>query len=150
MTTVFPCFVLSLSTGSCRWLRTGTRQSRGHCNSLGAGHPGVTPGAGKDQGGGPEAGSKKKKREKREINRDIGTRIRQDRETDRKAGWLRQNHGEKVLSSLATCPWLIPEAAGMDPISARWMTVLGRQRPPDQAATATLPSAPPAAGSPVG
>lgn len=148
MATVFPCHVLALSTGSRRWLRTGSRQSRGRRNSPGAEGPGATPGAGKDQGGGREAGKKKKKK-KREINRDRGTRIRQDRETDRKAGWLRQNRGEKVLSSLATCPWLIPEAAGMDPISARWTAVLGRQRPPGQAATASLPSAPPAAGSPV-
>lgn len=145
MATVFPCRVLALSTGSCRWLRTGSRQSRGCRNSPGA----ERPGAGKDQGGGCEAGNKQKKKEKREINRDRGTRIRQDRETDRKAGWLRQNCGEKVLSSLATCPWLILEATGMDPISARRMAVLGRQRPPGQAATASLPSAPPAAGSPV-
>ena len=83
---VFPCFVLSLSTGSCRWLRTGTRQSRGHCNSLGAGHPGVTPGAGKDQGGGPEAGNKKK-REKRnkQRHRDKDLTGQRDRQESRMA-----------------------------------------------------------------
>ena len=147
MATVFPCHVLALSTGSRRWLRTGSRQSRGRRNSQALKVLGLLLGQGKIKE--EAARQAKKKKKKREINRDRGTRIRQDRETDRKAGWLRQNRGEKVLSSLATCPWLIPEAAGMDPISARWTAVLGRQRPPGQAATASLPSAPPAAGSPV-
>lgn len=35
-----------------------------------------------------------------------------NRGTDRKTDCLRQRRGEKVLSSLARCPWLIPELLG--------------------------------------
>lgn len=122
MATVFPCHVLALSTGSRRWLRTGSRQSRGRRNSPGA----EGPGAGKDQGGGREAGNKKKKkREKRNKQRQrdkdpTGQRDRQESRMAETESWREgaELTGHVPMAHSGSC-WDGPNQCKMDGCSGK-------------------------------
>ena len=124
MATVFPCHVLALSTGSRRWLRTGSRQSRGRRNSQALKVLGLLLGQGKIK---EEAArqAKKKKKEKRNKQRQrdkdpTGQRDRQESRMAETESWREgaELTGHVPMAHSGSC-WDGPNQCKMDGCSGK-------------------------------
>lgn len=124
MATVFPCHVLALSTGSRRWLRTGSRQSRGRRNSQALKVLGLLLGQGKIKEE-AERQAKKKKKEKRNKQRQrdkdpTGQRDRQESRMAETESWREgaELTGHVPMAHSGSC-WDGPNQCKMDGCSGK-------------------------------
>ena len=124
MATVFPCHVLALSTGSRRWLRTGSRQSRGRRKSQALKVLGLLLGQGKIKEE-AERQAKKKKKEKRNKQRQrdkdpTGQRDRQESRMAETESWREgaELTGHVPMAHSGSC-WDGPNQCKMDGCSGK-------------------------------